>query len=120
MAESRIADDLAAIDIVRVATALGVQVGRERNGEAKALCPFHRETTPSFTLYQSKSRNRSHYYCFGCQAHGGAADLVRGLAKRTTYRDAGLWLEEQGFLQKGAFSSSIARNAPLQPTLEGT
>jgi hypothetical protein len=118
MAESRIADDLAAIDIVRVATALGVQVGRERNGEAKALCPFHRETTPSFTLYQSKSRNRSHYYCFGCQAHGGAADLVRGLAKRTTYRDAGLWLEEQGFLQKGAFSSSIARNAPLQPTLE--
>ena len=32
----------------------------------KALCPFHHEKTPSFTVDQS----RQFYYCFGCGAKG--------------------------------------------------
>jgi putative DNA primase/helicase len=34
-------------------------------------CPFHVETTPSFTVY------RDHYHCYGCDAHGDAIDFVR-------------------------------------------
>ncbi len=31
-----------------------------------ALCPFHEEKTPSFTIYIDKNT----FHCFGCQAHG--------------------------------------------------
>ena len=34
----------------------------------KALCPFHDERSPSFTL----QRGDSSYHCFGCGAHGDA------------------------------------------------
>lgn len=37
-------------------------------GKTKALCPFHNEKTPSFTV----NRGDSHYHCFGCGAHGDA------------------------------------------------
>lgn len=37
-----------------------------------ALCPFHSEKTPSFTI----SENTEAYYCFGCGASGDAIDLV--------------------------------------------
>jgi hypothetical protein len=111
-------DALATIDIVGLAQRLGVQVGRERNGEAKALCPFHNEATPSFTLYQAKAAARSHYHCFGCQAHGSALDLVRGLTERRSFREAGVWLEENGFLEPGTFTSASGRAPTRQPALE--
>ena len=38
-----------------------------------ALCPFHKERTPSCKLYED------HYYCFGCQAHGDVIRLVQEL-----------------------------------------
>ena len=56
----------------------------------KALCPFHDEKSPSFTV----RRGDSHYHCFGCGAHGDAIaflmnhqklsflDAVESLAKR--------------------------------------
>jgi DNA primase len=40
--------------------------GREHQG----LCPFHREKTPSFRVYDD------HYHCFGCGAHGSLFDFV--------------------------------------------
>lgn len=39
----------------------------------KALCPFHNEKTPSFTL----SPDRGTYYCFGCHAHGDIFTFVQ-------------------------------------------
>lgn len=38
----------------------------------KALCPFHEEKTPSFTVH----RGDSHYHCFGCGAHGDAIHFL--------------------------------------------
>ena len=35
------------------------------------LCPFHAETTPSFTVFPD-----GHYHCFGCNAHGSVFDFV--------------------------------------------
>jgi hypothetical protein len=35
------------------------------------LCPFHAESTPSFTVYDD-----GHYHCFGCGKHGDAITFV--------------------------------------------
>ena len=36
----------------------------------KSICPFHRESDASFTVYPDGS-----YHCFGCGAHGNAKDI---------------------------------------------
>jgi putative DNA primase/helicase len=46
-----------------------------------ALCPFHKERTPSFNVYGD------HYHCFGCGAHGDVVDwLIK--ARRMTFAGA--------------------------------
>lgn len=42
---------------------------RKLGGELKGLCPFHKEKTPSFTVYDD-----GHFHCFGCEAHGTIID----------------------------------------------
>jgi len=45
----------------------------QRKGkEFQALCPFHNEKTPSFTINDEKE----FYHCFGCGAHGSIFDFV--------------------------------------------
>ncbi len=39
---------------------------QQRGANAKGLCPFHQEKTPSFTVNPAKGL----FYCFGCQASG--------------------------------------------------
>lgn len=38
----------------------------------KALCPFHDEKSPSFSI----NPDRQFFYCFGCGAHGDAIEFV--------------------------------------------
>src|SRR5690554_6487772 len=45
----------------------GVKLIR-KGREFEALCPFHNEKTPSFTVNDAKG----FYHCFGCGAHGDA------------------------------------------------
>ena len=40
--------------------------------EYRALCPFHSEKSPSFTVTPGKGR----FHCFGCEASGTAVDFV--------------------------------------------
>ncbi|MCC5869453.1 MAG: DNA primase [Gammaproteobacteria bacterium] len=61
---------LARVDIVEV---LGTRLQLKKAGrEYKALCPFHTEKTPSFTL----SPDKGFYHCFGCGAHGTALGFL--------------------------------------------
>ena len=48
-----------------------LDVERRSENEYVALCPFHDENTPSFTITRSKGL----YYCFGCGARGDVADF---------------------------------------------
>ncbi len=45
---------------------------RSAGNNFKALCPFHQEKSPSFTVSQTKQ----FYYCFGCQASGNAIGFL--------------------------------------------
>ena len=46
----------------------------KRGREYTALCPFHNEKTPSFTV----SDDKGFYHCFGCGAHGDVISFVMG------------------------------------------
>lgn len=61
-------EHLIAAKQVPIQSVLGVRV-------IKIRCPFHKEKTPSFTIY----RKTNSWYCFGCNEHGDVIDLVRKL-----------------------------------------
>lgn len=80
------------IDLVQV---LSGHIDLKPAGAAyKALCPFHDEKSPSFTV----QKGDTHYHCFGCGAHGDAiqflmshvnlnfADAVENLAQKFNVR----------------------------------
>ncbi len=68
-------DELVArVDIVDV---IDRRVPLTRKGrEFQACCPFHEETTPSFTV----SPGKQFYHCFGCGAHGTAIGFLMDYA----------------------------------------
>ena len=45
---------------------------RQAGRNFSALCPFHEEKTPSFTV----SRDKQFYHCFGCGANGSAIGFL--------------------------------------------
>lgn len=69
--ESFIETLLERVDIVEV---IGSRLSLKPTGrgEHKALCPFHDEKTPSFTV----SGQKQFYHCFGCGAHGTAVGFL--------------------------------------------
>lgn len=68
--DETIQDVLNRVDIVDV---IGDYVTlTQRGANAKGLCPFHQEKTPSFTVSPSKGI----FYCFGCQASGNAVRFL--------------------------------------------
>ncbi len=44
-----------------------------KGGKYLALCPFHREKTPSFNI----NNERGVYHCFGCNVHGDAISFLQ-------------------------------------------
>lgn len=71
--------------------------GIEKNGkDYLALCPFHSEKTPSFTV----SEDKEFFYCFGCGASGDAIDLVSHF-DGTNLRDSVKTILGDGALKEG-------------------
>lgn len=61
-----------------IAGLIGATVELKRQGdEFVGLCPFHHETTPSFTVVPKKRM----YYCFGCGASGDAIKWLQETGK---------------------------------------
>ena len=76
----RITDDqIAAVraqaGLIDTISPYGVKLAR-KGCEFVALCPFHNEKTPSFTVNEDKG----FYHCFGCAAHGDVIAFVMAFA----------------------------------------
>jgi len=68
---------LASVDLVAV---VETRVDLEKRGSNWfGLCPFHGESTPSFTVAPQKG----FYHCMGCGAHGDALDFLMQLDSLT-------------------------------------
>lgn len=68
------------LEAIRRATSLvdlaGAHIALKRSGSGwQGLCPFHRERTPSFTIFADGER----YHCFGCGASGDVFDFVQAV-----------------------------------------
>ncbi len=71
--------------IVGVCESSGISL-KQRGSDWWALCPFHKEKTPSFKV----SPDRGLYYCFGCGEGGDViklAQLLGGLGFRDTVEE---------------------------------
>ena len=61
------------ISIDELLRSYDLQLVEAGGGRLKALCPFHNEKTPSFSVNVDKQ----FYYCFGCQAGGNIFTFVK-------------------------------------------
>lgn len=53
---------------------IGEEFDLKRSGKTyKTHCPFHEESTPSFTVFPQDNR----FYCFGCEESGDVVDYVK-------------------------------------------
>ena len=58
---------------LRIEEIVGRAVPLTRSGQhLRGLCPFHREKTPSFYVFEDSQR----FKCFGCGAGGDLVDFV--------------------------------------------
>jgi DNA primase len=93
------------LDEIRARVALSDVIGRrarliKRGREHTALCPFHNEKTPSFTV----SDEKGFFHCFGCGAHGDVIGFVM--------RDEGLSFPEAVERLAGEAGLEVPKEAP--------
>jgi len=93
------------LDEIRARVALSDVIGRRlrltRKGrEHSALCPFHNEKTPSFTV----SDDKGFFHCFGCGAHGDVIGFVM--------RDEGLSFPEAVERLAGEAGLEVPKQTP--------
>ncbi len=61
---------------ISLAELIGQYVELKRAGRNwKGVCPFHKETAPSFSVNDEEG----FYYCFGCNAHGRAIQFLMAI-----------------------------------------
>ena len=88
------------IDIIDV---IAPRVSLKKAGkDYQALCPFHTENTPSFTV----SQHKQFYHCFGCGKHGSAIRFLMDFegmefvdAVETLAQSTGLAIPKTSFQQ---------------------
>ena len=76
-------------DIVEVISECGVSL-HAAGRDFKALCPFHTEKTPSFSV----SVQKQIFYCFGCQTGGNVISFVQNHEGKD-FRETIEWLAER-------------------------
>ena len=66
-------------DLKTVVEYYGIKLSTKGN-YTKAICPFHIEKTPSFSLNDEGSG--AYYNCFGCEAGGNVINFIKKIDKR--------------------------------------
>ncbi len=96
------------IDIIDV---ISPRVTLKKAGkDYQALCPFHTENSPSFTV----SQNKQFYHCFGCGKHGSAIGFMMEFEGmdfvdciETLAQSAGMTVPQQGHNSNNNQSKSL-------------
>ncbi|MCF6317871.1 MAG: DNA primase [Proteobacteria bacterium] len=99
------------LDRVDIVDIISPRVTLKKAGkDYQALCPFHTENTPSFTV----SPNKQFYHCFGCGKHGTAIGFMmefEGMefvdSIETLAQMAGLEVPNQGSYQHSKKSKNL-------------
>ena len=89
-------------DIVRV---VGEYITLKKAGAERyqALCPFHPEKSPSFSVHAAKQ----FFYCFGCGESGDVFSFVQKMDKTSFYEAVKIVAQKSGIpLPKREFSSA--------------
>ena len=103
---------------IRVSELIGRSIPLRRAGrEFHALCPFHQEKSPSFTINDEKG----FFHCFGCGAHGDVIGFTMDY-EHLGYREAVERLAGQAGLAVPALTraevESYSREQSLQQVME--
>ncbi len=84
-----------------------------RGNNYLALCPFHQEKTPSFTV----NKTNQFYYCFGCSANGNVIGFLMDV-DHLPFREAVTYLANQLGLQIPSTDAEPSPNQLFYPLLE--
>ncbi|TVP90722.1 MAG: DNA primase [Pseudomonadaceae bacterium] len=112
-------DLLARTDIVDV---VGDRIKLKKTGKNfSALCPFHNEKSPSFSV----SPDKQFYYCFGCGAGGNAIGFLMDHdrlefpeAVETLARQAGIEVPREESVRGARNAPSVRKDSPLYALLD--
>jgi DNA primase len=101
---------------IDLAEVISSHIKVNRAGAAyKALCPFHDEKTPSFTI----QKGDSHYHCFGCGAHGDAIQFLMQHLRMSFVEAVESLADRFGvFLEEGNSEPAGPNKKRLKETLE--
>lgn len=99
------------LDRVDIVDIISPRVTLKKAGkDYQALCPFHTENSPSFTV----SQNKQFYHCFGCGKHGSAIGFMmefEGMefvdSIETLAQSAGMEVPNQGNYQQSSKSKNL-------------
>ncbi|WP_051229189.1 VapE domain-containing protein [Pleomorphomonas oryzae] len=72
-------------NLARIAASFGVKLTKDGE-EHVGCCPFHREDTPSFSIFTGKD-SVQRFHCFGCGEHGDAIEFTQKI-KGVDFKEA--------------------------------
>jgi len=104
-------DDARATDLVTLVESYGIKMHKQGK-DFFGLCPFHSESTPSFTIY-SKGNSPHRFHCHGCGADGDAVQFVMDY-EGLKFRDAVRRLVGN-LPANGNAPTPAAANVPAEP-----
>jgi DNA primase len=97
-------------DIVRVVSEYVALKGQ--GSTLKALCPFHSEKTPSFSVHREKQL----FHCFGCSVGGDVFKFIM-LAEKVSFPESVRIVAEKSGIPIPAFSSADEKRVEEQKQL---
>src|SRR5574343_73613 len=75
-----------------------------------ACCPFHEESTPSFSVVETKGEG--FYKCFGCGANGDVISFIQEYEKKS-FHEAIIYLAKKANIQLSTENEELAKESNL-------
>lgn len=111
IAEEKVNEIRQAVDIVDVISDY-VQL-KKQGRNYFGLCPFHGESTPSFSV----SPDKQIFHCFGCGAGGNAFSFLMDL-EGYSFQEAAIKLADKGNIKLDIDASSVSVRKSVPPDIE--